>query len=212
MSAPSSFLEKLLNMLDDHKTEDQIAWAADGASFHIFNPESFAKNILPRYFRHNKFASFVRQLNMYNFSKIPVDNATARGNDSTVRFMNRLFVRGRPHLLSEMKRKSGSVTSHESTATSESLNVAIERLSKTQSDNAHKLHLYENEKDCLTLEVQKLGAASYQQDKTISQIMTFLSSVYGPNSENNQILGMNDDPYRISPRQECLMLNSYEQC
>lgn len=36
----------------------------NGTSFHVFDQGRFAKEVLPKYFKHNNMASFVRQLNM----------------------------------------------------------------------------------------------------------------------------------------------------
>lgn len=39
-----------------------------GTSFHVFDQGRFAKEVLPKYFKHNNMASFVRQLNMCEYS------------------------------------------------------------------------------------------------------------------------------------------------
>lgn len=40
----------------------------NGTSFHVFDQGRFAKEVLPKYFKHNNMASFVRQLNMCKFN------------------------------------------------------------------------------------------------------------------------------------------------
>lgn len=61
------FLVKLMRMLDDAKCQQWISWSPDGSSIIIFKPAAFAANVLPLYFAHANFPSFLRQLNMYDF-------------------------------------------------------------------------------------------------------------------------------------------------
>jgi hypothetical protein len=43
------------------------AFSLDGKSFEIVDPRALELEILPRYFRHARFQSLVRQLNFYAF-------------------------------------------------------------------------------------------------------------------------------------------------
>jgi hypothetical protein len=46
-----------------------IFWAASGREFVIKDVNKFQQIVLPRFFRHSKMNSFIRQLNMYGFHK-----------------------------------------------------------------------------------------------------------------------------------------------
>jgi hypothetical protein len=66
----SAFVNKLYMMVNDPSTDKWIHWNSTGKCFIVARPEEFAREILPRFFKHNNFSSFVRQLNMYDFHKV----------------------------------------------------------------------------------------------------------------------------------------------
>ncbi|KAJ4474934.1 HSF-type DNA-binding-domain-containing protein [Lentinula aciculospora] len=95
-------------MINDPKSAHFIAWTEHGTSFVVSNVGEFSRSILGSHFKHNNFSSFVRQLNMYGFHKI---NRTPRAQRTssdaqTWEFSHHKFLRGRPDLLDEIKRKA----------------------------------------------------------------------------------------------------------
>lgn len=81
-----------------------IRWSDDGNSFIVLDEDEFARTLIPELFKHNNYASFVRQLNMYGFHKKVglSDNsmrASERKNKSPSEYANPYFKRGHPDLL-----------------------------------------------------------------------------------------------------------------
>jgi len=69
------FLSKTFAMLSSCPA-DIATWAEDGLSFYVMDRNRLAETIIPQYFNHNKFSSFVRQLNFYGFRKVWSERAT----------------------------------------------------------------------------------------------------------------------------------------
>jgi heat shock transcription factor, other eukaryote len=62
---PTPFLTKTYQLVGDPAVNDVISWNEDGSTFVVWRPAEFARDLLPKYFKHNNFSSFVRQLNTY---------------------------------------------------------------------------------------------------------------------------------------------------
>ncbi|XP_027358330.1 heat stress transcription factor B-2a-like [Abrus precatorius] len=100
-SIPTPFLTKTYQLVDDQSIDDVISWNEDGSTFIVWNPTVFAKDLLPKYFKHNNFSSFVRQLNTYGFRKVVPDRWE---------FSNECFRRGEKRLLCEIQRRKISLS------------------------------------------------------------------------------------------------------
>ncbi|OMO79251.1 Heat shock factor (HSF)-type, DNA-binding protein [Corchorus olitorius] len=70
-SVPAPFLTKTYQIVDDPVTDHIVSWGEDETSFVVWRPPEFARDLLPNYFKHNNFSSFVRQLNTYFQSPLP---------------------------------------------------------------------------------------------------------------------------------------------
>ena len=94
----SRFLLQLYQILEDDKNKDIIHWGDNGKYFVIENVHDFTEKILPQYYNHNNYSSFVRQLNMYDFHK-------KKTNSEAHTFQHNKFIKGQEELIKTINRK-----------------------------------------------------------------------------------------------------------
>ncbi|KAK4516681.1 uncharacterized protein ATC70_011659 [Mucor velutinosus] len=101
------FVNKLYKMLEDISIQNLISWSDRGDLFSVSNPTAFSKSVLPQYFKHNNWQSFVRQLNMYGFHKVnDMIHSNLTSDNQTWEFKHPHFKRGAIEDLQNIKRKS----------------------------------------------------------------------------------------------------------
>ncbi|ORY97562.1 hypothetical protein BCR43DRAFT_545897 [Syncephalastrum racemosum] len=212
------FLNKLYNMVCDPTTDDLIYWSDDGMAFVVDNHVEFANAVLPRFFKHCNFASFVRQLNMYGFHKVPqLDSNSAslaaQGNQERLTFSNPHFQRGRPEYLTRVNRKKGredaskssSPTSTPTRKSNVDLHQILEEISaikRHQSNVSSELKRIQLDNQLLWQETLAARERHQQQQDTIDKILQFLASVFSIESKRHHAVGATANA-TVAPASSC---------
>ncbi|KAI8096898.1 uncharacterized protein BX664DRAFT_257131 [Halteromyces radiatus] len=181
------FLNKVYNMVNDPSSDDLIRWSADGKSFFVVRHEDFARSVLPRFFKHSNFSSFVRQLNMYGFHKVPhlQHGVLHSDNDSEQwEFSNPHFQRNQPDLLLLVTRKKGRETDEkEQLTTTNNIDLhhileEIQVIKQHQMNISSQLKNIQNDNSVLWQETISARERHQRHQETIDKILRFLASVF----------------------------------
>ncbi|XP_052607271.1 heat shock factor protein 2 isoform X2 [Peromyscus californicus insignis] len=186
-----AFLSKLWTLVEETHTNEFITWSQNGQSFLVLDEQRFAKEILPKYFKHNNMASFVRQLNMYGFRKVVhIDSGIIKQErDGPVEFQHPYFKQGQDDLLENIKRKVSSSKPEENKIRQEDLTKIISSAQKVQIKQEtieSRLSELKSENESLWKEVSELRAKHAQQQQVIRKIVQFIVTLV----QNNQLVSL----------------------
>ena len=120
-----TFLQKTYALVDGKESNEIVGWGTEPSTFVIYDPNRFAREVLPQFFKQNKMSSFVRQvrkdnqLNMYDFHK-----RTSSDSRQHV-FYHPLFQKGQEHLLAKIKRKKNPKKASKGNSVSAELSTSV---------------------------------------------------------------------------------------
>ncbi|KAF8092240.1 hypothetical protein N665_0420s0007 [Sinapis alba] len=177
-NAPPPFLSKTYDMVDDSATDSIVSWSANNNSFIVWDPPLFAKDLLPKNFKHNNFSSFVRQLNTYGFRKVDPDKWE---------FANEGFLRGQKHLLKTITRRKpahghGNQQSQHAIGQNSSVSSCVEVGKFGLKEEVERL---KRDKNVL---MQELVRLRQQQQSTDNQLQTMVQRLQGMENRQQQLL------------------------
>ncbi|XP_062221269.1 heat stress transcription factor A-4b-like [Phragmites australis] len=151
------FLSKTYEMVDDPATDAVVLWTPPGTSFVVANQDEFCRDLLPKYFKHNNFSSFVRQLNTYGFRKIDPEQWE---------FANEDFVRGQRHRLKNIHRRK-PIFSHSSHTLGAGPGPLADNERREYEDEIEKLKC---DNAALTLELEKNAQKKLDTERRMQEL------------------------------------------
>nr|CAD1836546.1 unnamed protein product [Ananas comosus var. bracteatus] len=181
---PAPFLIKTYEMVDDAATDDIVSWSPTETSFVVWNPPEFAARLLPTYFKHNNFSSFIRQLNTYGFHKIDPERWE---------FANDYFIKGQKHQLKNIHRRK-PIHSHShppgSLADSEraALEEEIERLTREKASLHNDLWRFKQQQSGAKIQIEDLDRRLLDMEQRQLKLIAFVQrAMRNPKFRDNLI-------------------------
>jgi len=182
-----AFLTKSWEMLSDPEFLEIIGWSESGNTFIVYKPTEFSQQVLPKYFKHSNFSSFIRQLNLYDFHKC--------GQPNWWEWKHPNFKRDHKHLLKLIRRKTPGDKDNNSSASREEI-LQLKKENTTLMDEMKQLqerqqaieeHMQRiiSENEALTEQVSNSKQVEKEMQQTMQKIMYALLTLFSSNNSSN---------------------------
>jgi hypothetical protein len=179
------FLKKVFSIVEENKFNEYISWSNNGTALIIKKPTDFADRVLPFFFKHSNFSSFIRQLNMYKFKK------SKNGAYDHI-YTHPMFQKGKIDLLRNIQRKTAEMCNEapidaqpfkaEKAVDVETKNKQNTQYNKIQKDYTTQVEFIEQKMSLIKDEVAKIYSEkqkSQANEKFLKDVLKSLTKVYG---------------------------------
>ncbi|KAG9219679.1 hypothetical protein CCMSSC00406_0005999 [Pleurotus cornucopiae] len=213
-----AFLQKLYEIITDKSNADLIRWSDRGDILMVVDHERFANELLGRWFKHQNFNSFVRQLNMYGFRKVShLQQGTLQSpiDPKIWSFEHPCFRRGQPDLLCLIQRRKhgastgeavDSVDRHEQAKGDQSAVVQLHSIidevagiERHQAAISAELTELKQSNQVLWQEASASRVRLEKQQDTINRIVRFLAGAFGQRTPVGSPAGADSDQALSTP-------------
>lgn len=184
-------------MLEDPSYSSVVRWGDDGDSFVVLENEKFTKHILPKHFKHSNFASFVRQLNKYDFHKVRQNNEDGQQSQygaNAWEFKHPEFKANSKDTLDNIRRKApaprkqGQVSEELPIQQIDLMNQQIvaqaQQIQMLEASN-HELRINHQ---TVVQELVRLHRTVLNHDRIMQDVMKYLNSVDAQQRRNSKTL------------------------
>lgn len=173
---PPPFLTKTFEMVEDPETNEVVSWSRDRNSFVVWDPHRFSTDLLPKYFKHSNFSSFIRQLNTYGFRKVDPDRWE---------FANEGFLGGQKHLLKSIKRRRNVSQSSQQQQQQQQQEGGACCVELGQFGLETEVDRLRRDRNILVAEVMKL---KQQQQNSQAQLFAMVERIQGTERKQQQTM------------------------
>lgn len=185
-------------MLEDPSYASVVRWGDDGDSFVVLENEKFTKHILPKHFKHSNFASFVRQLNKYDFHKVRQNNEDGQQSQygpNAWEFKHPEFKANSKDTLDNIRRKAPAPRKQGQVADADVPIQQIDLMNQQMVAQAQQIQMLEASNHELRVnhqtmvqEMVRLHRTVLNHDRVMQDVMKYLNSVDAQQRRNSKVL------------------------